>query len=913
MKHPLPLKAARLLLLTLLCCAGLAAHADVVTGRAVDAESGEPLAEARLNYLILPVSNQGVIFLKKTEVDSAGRFAIPVEFLAKLTIEITYFGYNKFQKEYHVAGGKDTIDVGDIGLTLSDVLLGEAEVKARAKRFTMRGDTVVFNPEAFHLEEGERMATLLTQLPGVSISDGKLFFMDKQVHLKMNGRDVTDDKLIGLLPAEAVQNVKSYEQKSQVTELTGMDDGQRRQVLDIVIKPGFMDKWYGQTKASAYASENYRASANLHYLTDRDPFNVYVRASDSETRTWGVSGDSEYDWGSPEPRRQQFGSLSYKHSWRPEGVKTSFNEDYWNLGFSPDHNDISQNSWQNRQTFADVTQPVFSSQHAYNYSHSLDLPLQASLTMHLDPRSWLRVEARGGVTKGDKRSRTEEETYHADRFADADRTMVNASTTKTWKHSDSREVRGVIQYNRVFNGGDMAISIDPQWRREKGNMTQQRTYDYFDLGTHDDMQQTELSESEYRQFKVDAIVNYQIIPKRLQSSAGYMMSYSHTTDNSLATRNSLIDDANSFDRSQKVLNCQPYLALSTSLGNLWMGARLEMQNRDERFAYNRGRLDTLINRNTWLPRPSFNLRWTATKRSEMVLRGSWGRIPADLLESSAYTDDTDPLHIKMGNPNLRSLRAFDGETTYSLMIPKGQQLLSAGINYGTTTRPVIPVQAYNPTTGGYVTTTGNAGRSSLTSLRLSYERMLGIFRLVSRTNGSTRSTYNFQTLRSIDDPWLQFGIDDKKAQQELVLSLNTERWEASAYASAAYRSLRYDDPTMANQYLWDYQGELMGKYKLPHWTFFLQARLTGAEGYLSDMANRKRLALNASITWKTLHGKGQLMLMARDILNQMKTVFSNIQPYERTDYRHETMHRYLCLTFTYNFDAKAKTKTKGGQ
>ena len=133
MKHLLPLKAARLLLLTLLCCTGLAAHADVVTGRAVDAESGEPLAEARLNYLILPVTNQGVIFLKKTEVDSAGRFAIPVEFLAKLTIEITYFGYNKFQKEYHVAGGKDTIDVGDIGLTLSDVLLGEAEVKAAPK------------------------------------------------------------------------------------------------------------------------------------------------------------------------------------------------------------------------------------------------------------------------------------------------------------------------------------------------------------------------------------------------------------------------------------------------------------------------------------------------------------------------------------------------------------------------------------------------------------------------------------------------------------------------------------------------------------------------------------------------------------------------------------------------------------
>ena len=68
--------------------------------------------------------------------------------------------------------------------------------------------------------------------------------------------------------------------------------------------------------------------------------------------------------------------------------------------------------------------------------------------MHLDPRSWLRVETRGKLTKGDNRSRTEEETYHADRFEEDDRTMVNASTTKTRRHSDSREVRAVIQYNR---------------------------------------------------------------------------------------------------------------------------------------------------------------------------------------------------------------------------------------------------------------------------------------------------------------------------------------------------------------------------------------------------------------------------------------------------------------------------------
>ena len=48
-------------------------------------------------------------------------------------------------------------------------------VEGHARRFYMRGDTVVFNPEAFNMEDGERVSALLRKLPGVTIDkDGNV-------------------------------------------------------------------------------------------------------------------------------------------------------------------------------------------------------------------------------------------------------------------------------------------------------------------------------------------------------------------------------------------------------------------------------------------------------------------------------------------------------------------------------------------------------------------------------------------------------------------------------------------------------------------------------------------------------------------------------------------------------------------
>jgi hypothetical protein len=130
-------------------------------------------------------------------------------------------------------------------------MLKMVEVTGRARRFTVKGDTIVFHPEAFHLQEGARLEELIKQLPGVQVDDkGRLSWNGKPIRITMDGESLFGgDDLVKQLPAEAVENIKAYNRQSEFSERTGKDDGTQDMVLNLAIKPGFLDRWYGDVKA----------------------------------------------------------------------------------------------------------------------------------------------------------------------------------------------------------------------------------------------------------------------------------------------------------------------------------------------------------------------------------------------------------------------------------------------------------------------------------------------------------------------------------------------------------------------------------------------------------------------------------------------------------------------------------------
>lgn len=896
----------RLLLLAFLCLHAMLMSADTLKGRVVDAETGDHLPNVELQYFIIPI-NDYYAFSYKTQTDSLGVFHITVKSMSKVQYELQYFGYEPFKQTLNVAGGKDTIDLGDIKLKMVPELLKEVVVKGKAKRFVMKGDTVVFNPEAFNLDDGDRIATLLKQLPGVSIKEGKIYFNEKEVHLKINGRNVADDELTALLPAEAVDKIKAYEKKSELAEVTGMNDGQEQQVLDITIKPGFMDKWYGRTRLSAYASDNYLASANMHYLSDTDPIGVYARASDCGSKTQGVWGEYESSWENAVPQRQQYGKLSYKHGWKPDSVASSYDQDSWSVNTSPNHLDTHQNFWQNMETYIEGQPSSFKNSHSYQYNHSLNVPLGFETNIHFSPKTWLYASVDGGYNRTEARSTADHVTYQADQYEQEPQNLVNRARSENLSKNEGGYISSDMRITHVFKNGDFSVGWMPRWNRDKGRRDSHTDYDYYDLGTQETLVQTTSTNSNHFQSLIDAKGSYQVVKEKLKLGFGYWMDYWRTHDTSDALRNGDYDLANSFDRMNSYFVNEPRIEAEADLGKVWMHTVVKFHNTDERFDYQRGHLDTLVQRYSFFLRPFYELKWRASNTSEMKASVNWDRRVADLLDGTDYVDDTDPLNIRRGNPNLKPSSTLSANMSYTMMFTKGQQMLSLRAGYAHTSDPAASVMAYNPATGGYISMAANTDYSRSVSAGVNYDRALGkYFRLIYKMSMNSSTTFGAKTLSSLDEPWMFFKQTSNSVSDGLSFRFQNAGWDAGCYADVTYNEVKREENTAPNQYLCDYRVGMNGSYKLTHWTFFMDTRLVGNSGYLSDMMNRNRFVVNAEVTWKTLAGKAQVTLAARDILNQMDEVYSNVTAAMSSETRTETFHRYLCLTFTYQIDAKAK-------
>ena len=95
---------------------------------------------------------------------------------------------------------------------------------------------------------------LLKKLPGVEVEadgsitangetitkitiDGKTFFLDDPQLASKN------------IPAKLVEKVKVVEKKSDQALFTGIDDGEEETVIDLSLKPGMMEGWFGNLMA----------------------------------------------------------------------------------------------------------------------------------------------------------------------------------------------------------------------------------------------------------------------------------------------------------------------------------------------------------------------------------------------------------------------------------------------------------------------------------------------------------------------------------------------------------------------------------------------------------------------------------------------------------------------------------------
>lgn len=152
------------------------------------------------------------------------------------------------------------------------VQLGEATVKATRLVLMTKRDTVIYDIDALGAAAGDLLGDLIARMPGLELRDGTLFFNGKAVdRLKVNGTDfIRGDTQTALevLPAYLVKHVKVYEAQTDEARITGLDDGVRERVVDVVLRKNLSGLWAGNASAGYGTADYYRLRAFLSNFSD---------------------------------------------------------------------------------------------------------------------------------------------------------------------------------------------------------------------------------------------------------------------------------------------------------------------------------------------------------------------------------------------------------------------------------------------------------------------------------------------------------------------------------------------------------------------------------------------------------------------------------------------------------------------
>ena len=126
--------------------------------------------------------------------------------------------------------------------------LGEVTVRATKVRIVYKGDTVVYNADAFNLPDGSMLEDLIKQLDGVTLKDNGQILVNGQPidELTLNGKEFfkgNNKVMLENLPHYIVDQVKVYHKTTELSEFLGYDKEQKKYVMDVVLKREYAQGW----------------------------------------------------------------------------------------------------------------------------------------------------------------------------------------------------------------------------------------------------------------------------------------------------------------------------------------------------------------------------------------------------------------------------------------------------------------------------------------------------------------------------------------------------------------------------------------------------------------------------------------------------------------------------------------------
>lgn len=904
-----------------------------VRGTVVEQDTQEAVIQATASLL----SGEKVIANAVTNTEGAFSIKAPE---GSYTLQVTYVGFKTYTKKISLKD-KD-YNAGTIKLEPDAIMLKGATVTARAQKVTLKADTFVYNANAFRTPEGSVAEELVRRLPGAEVGDdGTIKINGKQVKkILVDGKEfMTGDTKTAMknLPTNIIDRIKAYDQQSDLARVSGIEDGEEETVLDFGIKAG-MNKGI-MANADLAAGTKHRYAGRIFGGVMKDDMKVFLMTNANNTNDMGFpggGGGGRFGGGRQGLTANKMVGLNLNYE-KTDKLKVDGSV-RWN------HSDGDTWSKSSTENFFSGTTSSFGNSISQRFSRSNQWNAQMRLEWQPDSMTNIMFRPNARYNSSDEESNSWNATftenpfdYTADPFsnyAQLQNILKNYNIQDGISYSDSKNVGGMLQFNRRLNnsGRNITVQLNGNWSEgtsqsmsnnyiyyftpidttvtNRYNVTPQDNWSYSARITYSEpiMRQVYLQFSyryNYSYTKSDrktyslTDVDYSDIVPMYRNWDAYLGILRNPLDSYEDTKLSRMSEYKNYNHTAEVM-----LRIVRPAYNLNVGFQVLPQKSHFIQDYQGIHADTTRTVTNITPTLDFRWKKSATGQLRFTYRGRTQQPSmSDLLD---IVDDSNPLRITRGNPGLKPSFTQNFQLFYNDYFQKHQRAVMTFVNFSTTNNSVSNKTTYNSETGGTITRPENINGNWNGNLGFMFNTAVdsaAYFNVNTFTNLSYNHNVGFVSVDKVSDS--QKSVTNTLGVGErLAASFRNEWLEIELNGSLNYNHSRSELQPNNNLDTWQFSYGGMVGITCP-WGTSLTTNLNmqSRRGFADNSMNTNELIWNAQLSQSFLRGNAlTISLQLYDILHQQSTFSRTITAMSRNDTEYNAITSYAMLHVIYRLN-----------
>jgi 5-hydroxyisourate hydrolase-like protein (transthyretin family) len=660
----------------------------LVSGFAYAQKNGSIRGVAYDTSTKMPVSNVTItLMLKKdsslvsfTMTDNSGRFELTNVAEGEYRLLFSHVNYHNNSQVVKIDETHKLFEMGNIVMTDKSKTLTEVVVTAEAPPVTLVGDTVQYNAGSFKTQPNANVEDLLKKLPGVKVEkDGTVKAQGETVKkVLVDGKEFfgNDPKMATKnLPADAIDKVQVFDKLSDQAQLTGFDDGNSEKTINLKLKKDKKKGTFGKINGGAGDQGRFQGRANVNSFKGARQMSVLGMGNNTNSEGFSFmdvlnftgalnqlknGGNVNFTMSADDPMAGLLGGnnngintifgggINYNNI---IGTKTDFQSNYFFSHYNPNRRTNVQRKYTLPENFYN--------QNSYTDNVSNNHRLNFNADIQIDSFHSIKISPNFNYQKTSNKSLSDYSTRSDVGIKINDGESDNLSNNEGYTFSNN------ILFRKRFHrkGRTFSVNLLTNLNSSGGDGNLKSITEFYDqagaLLIRDSINQKNNIDADLKGYNARMVYTEPIFKRTLlEFSVGN--SWTRSTSSKITydynKSNGKFDQVNDnltndYENSYKYINGGLRLRKQTKNYNYMFGASFQRAELEGKVIS--GTKDSVIGKVFRNVLPNARFQYYFSRFKNVTLNYSTSTNQPSVSQLQPVPDNTNPLYIKEGNPNLK--------------------------------------------------------------------------------------------------------------------------------------------------------------------------------------------------------------------------------------------------------------------